>query len=128
MKCSVFGSNSGHWQALFEAQGKRLSEALQQVFTLHAEQKQNLEQIERLKDYERQIEELTKLRQTWYVLHRRRREPLMPITHDHREDDSRKFADVDGEMDRLKETNAVLEKRVEALEAEREQSKTEEAK
>ncbi|KAH6919026.1 hypothetical protein BKA70DRAFT_1367098 [Coprinopsis sp. MPI-PUGE-AT-0042] len=95
-------------RALFEAQGKRLSEALSQVFVLHAEQKRNIEQIERLKDYERQIEELTKLRQTW-------------------EDDSRKFADVDGEMRRLQERNAVLEKRVEALEAEREQSRTEEA-
>ena len=46
----------------------------------------------------------------------------------HREDDSRRFADIDGEMDRLRETNAVLEKRVEALEAEKEQSRMEEAK
>jgi cell division protein FtsB len=45
-----------------------------------------------------------------------------------REDDSRKFADVEGEIERLRERNAVLEKRVEALETEREQSRTEEAK
>ncbi|EAU88254.2 hypothetical protein CC1G_03926 [Coprinopsis cinerea okayama7 len=89
-------------KALFDAQGKRLSEALGQVFTLQAEAKQNTEQIERLRDCEKQVEELTKLRQTW-------------------EDDSRTFADVKREMERLQQRNSELEERVRVLEAERSQ-------
>ncbi|TFK27367.1 hypothetical protein FA15DRAFT_679018 [Coprinopsis marcescibilis] len=101
-------SSEENLKALFAAQGKRLSDALQQVFTLQAEQKQNVEQIEQLKDYERQIEALTKLRQTW-------------------EDDSRKFSDFKEVLAHLQQANQDLEFKLQAKETEHAREKAEEA-
>ncbi|KAF5324565.1 hypothetical protein D9611_004265 [Ephemerocybe angulata] len=84
-------------KALFEAQGKRLADALQENFILQTEKKEQLPKVERLGEYEQQIEELTKMRQIW-------------------EDDSRKFTEQREELDRLHKENEALGARVAELE------------
>ncbi|KAF6764764.1 hypothetical protein DFP72DRAFT_954426 [Ephemerocybe angulata] len=84
-------------KALFEAQGKRLADALQENFILQTEKKEHMPKVERLGEYEQQIEELTKMRQIW-------------------EDDSRKFTEQREELDRLHKENEALGARVEELE------------
>ncbi|KAJ2917216.1 hypothetical protein MD484_g3210, partial [Candolleomyces efflorescens] len=84
-------------KALYEAQGKRLAESVNDNFTLKAEKEENKQEIARLKDYERQIEELTKMRQIW-------------------EDDSRKFTERGEELDRLHKANEALQARITELE------------
>ncbi|KAJ2925236.1 hypothetical protein H1R20_g11886, partial [Candolleomyces eurysporus] len=84
-------------KALYEAQGKRLAESLNENFNLKAETQENVQEIATLKDYERQIEELTKMRQVW-------------------EDDSRKFTERGEELDRLQKANEALQARISELE------------
>ncbi|KZT67760.1 hypothetical protein DAEQUDRAFT_728762 [Daedalea quercina L-15889] len=49
----------------FAAQGKLLEEALQRVFQLETEIKENAPKVERLHDYERQIDQMITLQRLW---------------------------------------------------------------
>ncbi len=55
-------------QDTFAAQGKLLAEATQAVFRLETRIKENAPKVDRLHDYEMQIEQLMKLQRLWYVL------------------------------------------------------------
>ena len=57
-----------HQQKTFAAQGKLLEEALQKVFQLETKIKENAPKIDRLHDYEKQIDQLITLQRLWYVL------------------------------------------------------------
>lgn len=52
-------------QAQFTAQGKLLAEAEKRVFELETSIKENAHKVDRLKDYERRIEQLTLLQKLW---------------------------------------------------------------
>ncbi|KAH9484023.1 Tuberous sclerosis 1 protein-like protein [Psilocybe cubensis] len=52
-------------RALFDAQGKLLAEASKQVFDLSTQKKENQHKIDRLHDYERQIEQHIKVQSMW---------------------------------------------------------------
>ncbi|KAJ7285718.1 hypothetical protein C8J57DRAFT_1285608 [Mycena rebaudengoi] len=52
-------------QALFEAQGLLLAEATKEVFELQTQKKESQHKIDRLHDYERQIEQHMKVQQLW---------------------------------------------------------------
>lgn len=54
-------------QDSFIAQSKLLSAANHQVFDLKTEIKANQHKVDRLHDYERQIEQFIKLQRLWYV-------------------------------------------------------------
>lgn len=47
------------------AQGKLLSEATKQVFDLQTQKKETQHKIDRLRDYERQIEQHVKMQRLW---------------------------------------------------------------
>ncbi|KAI6028623.1 hypothetical protein F5J12DRAFT_806523 [Pisolithus orientalis] len=53
--------------ALFEAQGKLLADAEKDVFELKTRQKENEHKIDRLHDYERQIEQHVRMQKLWDV-------------------------------------------------------------
>jgi sigma54-dependent transcription regulator len=48
------------------AQAKLLSEATEQVFQLQTQKKENQHKIDRLHDYERQIEQHLKIQKLWF--------------------------------------------------------------
>lgn len=52
-------------QALFEAQGKLLANASEEVFELQTQKKETQHKIDRLRDYERQIEQHIKIQRLW---------------------------------------------------------------
>lgn len=52
-------------QALFVAQGRLLADATKDVFELQTQRKENQHKIDRLKDYERQIEQHIKVQRLW---------------------------------------------------------------
>ena len=54
-------------QALFYAQGKLLADATQEVSNLETRRKENQHKIDRLRDYERQIEQHLKVQKLWCV-------------------------------------------------------------
>lgn len=54
-------------QALFSAQGKLLADAEKEVFELTTRLKENQHKIDRLHDYERQIEQHVRMQKLWYV-------------------------------------------------------------
>ena len=54
-------------QETFAAQGKLLEEALQKVFQLEIKIKENAPKVDRLHDYEKQIDQLMTLQRLWYV-------------------------------------------------------------
>lgn len=54
-------------QAAFVEQGKQLAESVQKVFLLETQIKENAHKVDRLRDYEKQIDQLIKLQQLWYV-------------------------------------------------------------
>lgn len=54
-------------QALFSAQSKLLAEATSEVSELKTEKKENQHKVDRLHDYERQIEQLIKVQRLWHV-------------------------------------------------------------
>ncbi|KAI0725152.1 hypothetical protein C8Q72DRAFT_786064 [Fomitopsis betulina] len=51
----------------FAAQGKQLAEALQRVFQLETRIKETAPKVDRLHDYEKQIDQLTMLQRLWYL-------------------------------------------------------------
>jgi hypothetical protein len=53
---------------LFAAQGKLLAGAANHVIELQTRQKENQHKIDRLKDYERQIEQHIKIQKLWFVI------------------------------------------------------------
>jgi hypothetical protein len=55
-------------QALFSAQTKLLADATTEVSELKTEMKENQHKVDRLRDYERQIEQLIKVQRLWYVI------------------------------------------------------------
>lgn len=55
-------------QALFSAQSNLLAEAAAEVLELKTEKKENQHKVDRLRDYERQIEQLIKVQRLWYVV------------------------------------------------------------
>ncbi|KAF9246273.1 hypothetical protein BU15DRAFT_70380 [Melanogaster broomeanus] len=52
-------------RALFAAQGKLLADAAKEVFELQTRQKENQHKIDRLHDYERQIEQHVRMQRLW---------------------------------------------------------------
>lgn len=56
-------------KALFTAQGKLLAEANTQLFELQTQKKETQHKIDRLRDYERQIEQHVKMQRLWLVFH-----------------------------------------------------------
>lgn len=52
-------------QAAFVEQGKQLAESVQKVFLLETQIKENAHKVDRLRDYEKQIDQLIKLQQLW---------------------------------------------------------------
>lgn len=54
-------------QETFAAQGKQLAEALQRVFQLETKIRENAPKVDRLHDYEKQIDQLIMLQRLWYV-------------------------------------------------------------
>jgi sigma54-dependent transcription regulator len=54
-------------QARFTAQGKLLAEATKELFELQTQKKETQHKIDRLRDYERQIEQHIKIQRLWYV-------------------------------------------------------------
>lgn len=52
-------------QALFAAQGKLLADAVKQVFELQTQRKETQHKIDRLRDYERQIEQHIRMQRLW---------------------------------------------------------------
>lgn len=55
-------------QALFAAQGKLLADATKQVFELQIQRKETQHKIDRLRDYERQIEQHIRMQRLWSVV------------------------------------------------------------
>jgi hypothetical protein len=53
-------------KARYEAQGLLLAAANKEVFELKTQIKENQHKIDRLHDYEKQIEALVKVERTWY--------------------------------------------------------------
>lgn len=58
--------DSHHVQALFTAQAKLLAEATEHVFQLQTQKKENQHKVDRLHDYEQQIEQHLKIRDLWF--------------------------------------------------------------
>lgn len=54
-------------QARFAAQGKLLAEATKELFELQTQKKETQHKIDRLRDYERQIDQHIKIQRLWYV-------------------------------------------------------------
>jgi hypothetical protein len=54
-------------QAMLEAQAGRLADASNRVFQLETEIKENAPKVDRLRDYEDKIDQLTKTQQLWWV-------------------------------------------------------------
>ena len=52
-------------QASFEAQGKLLGNANRKIFELETKIKETAHKVERLGDYEKQIEQLTQMQKIW---------------------------------------------------------------
>ncbi|KAH7914969.1 hypothetical protein BJ138DRAFT_242278 [Hygrophoropsis aurantiaca] len=52
-------------KALFAAQGKLLADAAKEVFELQTQKKENQHKIDRLRDYERQIEQSLRMQKLW---------------------------------------------------------------
>lgn len=52
-------------QALFAAQGKLLADAVKQVFELQTQRKETQHKVDRLRDYERQIEQHIRMQRLW---------------------------------------------------------------
>jgi len=54
-------------QTAFEAQGKLLGSANQKIFELETKIKETAHKVDRLRDYERQIEQLVQMQKLWWV-------------------------------------------------------------
>ena len=54
-------------QDLFAAQGKLLADALKEVFELQTQKKETQHKVDRLRDYERQIDQHIKIQRLWCV-------------------------------------------------------------
>lgn len=61
----VYTSLTAISQALFVAQGKLLADATNKVFELETQRKENQHKIDRLKDYEQQIDQHIKVQRLW---------------------------------------------------------------
>ncbi|KAF8810127.1 hypothetical protein BYT27DRAFT_7186996 [Phlegmacium glaucopus] len=65
LEAGTLRSSQKETQALFNAQSKLLAAATNDVFTLQTQKKENQHKIDRLRDYERQIEEFIKNQKLW---------------------------------------------------------------
>jgi hypothetical protein len=54
-------------QALFAAQGKLLADAAKYVFELQTQRKETQHKVDRLRDYERQIEQHIRMQRLWFA-------------------------------------------------------------
>ena len=61
----IYKSLNAISQALFVAQGKLLADATNKVFELETQRKENQHKIDRLKDYEQQIDQHIKVQRLW---------------------------------------------------------------
>ncbi|KAF8894671.1 hypothetical protein BD779DRAFT_1434819 [Infundibulicybe gibba] len=64
-EAAALRSAEGEARALFTAQAKLLAEATKQVFELQTQKKENQHKIDRLKDYERQLDQHVKMQRLW---------------------------------------------------------------
>ncbi|KIM49478.1 hypothetical protein M413DRAFT_109137 [Hebeloma cylindrosporum] len=84
-------------QALFVAQGRLLADASKEVFDLQTQRKENQHKIDRLQDYERQIEQHLKVQRLW-------------------DEDFAKFNDRENDIKLMQSRYKQMEMRLESLE------------
>ncbi|KAF8955458.1 hypothetical protein BDZ97DRAFT_1857834 [Flammula alnicola] len=84
-------------QALFVAQGKLLADATKEVFDLQTQRKENQHKIDRLRDYERQIEQHIKVQRLW-------------------DDDFAKFNEREGDIKLMQSQYKQMQIRLESME------------
>ncbi|KDR81843.1 hypothetical protein GALMADRAFT_221714 [Galerina marginata CBS 339.88] len=90
-------------QALFVAQGKLLADALKEVFDLQTQWKENQHKIDRLRDYERQIEQHVKVQKMW-------------------DEDFAKFNDSENDIKTMQSQFKQMSMRLESMEKAQEES------
>ncbi|KAJ7105763.1 hypothetical protein C8R43DRAFT_1100098 [Mycena crocata] len=106
-------------KALFEAQGTLLADASQEVFKLQTQQKESQHKIDRLHDYERQIEQHLKVQRLWdadFAKFTQLGEDMKHIKAEYRQMEMRLqcYEASQGEMD---ESARVYRRQIQALEA-----------
>jgi hypothetical protein len=92
-----------------------LADATKEVFELQTQKKENQPKIDRLKDYERQIDQHIKMQRLWYC-------PsecvpcVLLIHYTTRDDDFRKFNDRADQIQVMKSQNKQMEMHLESYE------------
>ncbi|RDB24092.1 Tuberous sclerosis 1 [Hypsizygus marmoreus] len=106
-------------QALFAAQGKLLAEASKEVFELRTQKKETQHKIDRLKDYERQIEQHIKMQQLWdkdFVKFNERGEEMM-LMHNQYQQMKLQLESFEKTMAEMEDAARVQRRRIQSLEA-----------
>ncbi|KAG7452630.1 uncharacterized protein BT62DRAFT_880086 [Guyanagaster necrorhizus] len=68
MEAAALRTEAKEAKALFAAQGELLDNARKEVFMLQTQKKENQHKIDRLRDYEKQIQQHLKMQQLWFEL------------------------------------------------------------
>ncbi|KAF5386567.1 hypothetical protein D9615_001902 [Tricholomella constricta] len=113
-------------QALFAAQGKLLAEATKEVFELQTQKKETQHKVDRLKDYERQIEQHINMQRLWdndFAKFNEQGEQieLMRNQYQQMKMQLESYQQTQAEME---DTARVYRRRVQALEAQLSQAQT----
>ncbi|KAJ6547434.1 hypothetical protein B0H19DRAFT_1165604 [Mycena capillaripes] len=112
-------------KALFQAQGTLLAEATKQVFSLQTQQKESQHKIDRLHDYERQIEQHLKVQRLWdadFSKFTERGEKMELIKAQYRQMEIR-LQSYEESQTELDESARVYRRQIQALEAQLAQAK-----
>ncbi|KAJ7489834.1 hypothetical protein B0H11DRAFT_1859820 [Mycena galericulata] len=112
-------------KALFQAQGTLLAEAAKEVFALQTQQKESQHKIDRLHDYERQIEQHVKVQRLWdadFAKFTQRGEDMELMKTEYRQMEIRLQSYHESQAE-LEENARVSRRQIQALEAQLSQAK-----
>ncbi|KAJ6455704.1 hypothetical protein C8R45DRAFT_881137 [Mycena sanguinolenta] len=112
-------------KALFEAQGTLLANATKDVFALQTQQKESQHKIDRLHDYERQIEQHVKVQRLWdadFAKFNERGEQMELMKAQYQQMELR-LQSYEGTQTELDENARVYRRQIQALEAQLLQAK-----
>ncbi|KAK0240261.1 hypothetical protein EDD85DRAFT_927358 [Armillaria nabsnona] len=119
MEAAALRTEAKEAKALFAAQGDLLDNATTELFVLQTQKKENQHKIDRLRDYEKQIEQHLKMQQLWdadFYMFNQKEQEMMNLRSEYKQMDLRLHT-YERSMAELEAQNRNYRRQVQTLEA-----------
>jgi len=119
MEAAALRTEAKEAKALFAAQGELLDNATTELFTLQTQKKENQHKVDRLRDYEKQIEQHLKMQQLWdadFYMFNQKEQEMVNLRSEYKQMDLRLHT-YERSMAELEAQNRNYRRQVQTLEA-----------